>query len=212
MQSIHAGDGDGVAARAFDFGAHRDQAMRQVHHFRLARRIFQNRYAVRERRGHHQVFRAGHADQIEEYARALEPFRLRVDIAVLDMDFRAHRLQAFDMQVDRTRPDGAAARQGNPRRAEARHQRPQHQNCGAHGFHHVVRRFEPVDLRRGQDHLAAVHLYRHAHLLQQLAHRGDIVQIRHIAELQRIAGQQAGTQYRQRRILGAGDAHFAVEA
>jgi hypothetical protein len=37
--------------------------------------------------------------------------RARLDVAVLDRDLGAERLQALEMQVDRTRADRAAARQ-----------------------------------------------------------------------------------------------------
>ena len=41
-------------------------------------------------------------------------------------------------------------------------------------------------------------------------HGGDVVQVRHVRYTQRLAAQQRRAQYRQRRILGAGNAHFAV--
>ncbi len=207
VQFFHTDDADGVAASPFNFCAHGDQAIRQIDHFRFARRIFQQRLTVCQHCGHHQVFRAGDTDQIEKYPRAFQAFRpipmryLGMYVTMFDIDFRTHRLQAFDVQVHRARTDGTPARQGNPRFPETRHQRPQHQNRGAHGLDHFVRRFQFVDIRCRQDQLVAFQLYLDPHLLQQLAHRGDVVQIRHIVQMQLIRGQQTGTHDRQRRVL-----------
>ena len=52
------------------------------------------------------------------------------------------------MQVDGTRADGAAAGQRDARVAEARHQRPQRQDRGAHRLHQFVRRFGVGDVLR----------------------------------------------------------------
>ena len=140
------------------------------------------------------------------------PLDLRMDVAVLDVNFRTHRLQTFDVQVNRTRTDGAAAGQRNARFAETCYQRPQHQDRGAHGFHHVVGRFQFVHLRAAQRHCSSCYIRRHAHLHQQLAHRGDIVQIRHVVQMQFIRRQQPGAHDGQRRVLRPGNAHLTVEA
>jgi hypothetical protein len=187
-------------------------------HFRFARRVFQHRHAVRQRCRHHQVLRAGDADQVEEYPRAFEPTapittrNLGMDVAMFDMDLRAHRLQALDVQIHRARTDGTTARKGNARLAETRHQRPQHQDRGTHGLYHFIGGFELVYLGTAQRHCSGCNIRRHAHLLQQLAHRGDIVQIRHVVQMQFIRCQQPGAHDGQRRVLRTGDAHFAVEA
>ena len=76
--------------------------------------------------------------------------RLGLDVAVLDRDLGAHRLQALDVLVDRTRADRAAAGQRHRRVAKAGQQRAQHHDRGAHRLDQLVRRVELVDA--GVDH------------------------------------------------------------
>jgi hypothetical protein len=57
---------------------------------------------------------------VHHHARALQALRARTDVAVLDLDLRAERLEPLDVLVDRPRADRAAARQrdvGLPKRA-----------------------------------------------------------------------------------------------
>ena len=203
---------DLVGARALDLGAHGDQEIGQIHHLGLARRVLEDRLAVGQRRGHHQVLGARHGDGIEHQARALQAPGPRADVAALDLDLRAHGLQSRDVDVHRPRTDGAAARQRDIRAAEAGHQRTQHQDRGAHGLHQIVRR-EALAQGRGID-LDAQPLGdgdADAHAAEQLDGGRHILQMRHVADGHRLVGQQARRQDRQRRVLGAGDAHFALE-
>ena len=100
-QAFDAFDGNHVAARAYDAGAHAIETTGQVRHFRFARGIFNHRDAVRQGRGHHQVFGAGDRHHVHKNARTLKTFGARLDIAVFDDDLRTHGLQALDMQIDR---------------------------------------------------------------------------------------------------------------
>ena len=65
--------------------------------------------------------------------------RLGVDVAAFDLDRGAERLEHFDMQIDRPRADGAAARHGDARRPKRRQQRAEHQDACAHPPHNVIR-------------------------------------------------------------------------
>ncbi len=61
------------------------------------------------------------------------PFGVLVyNIAVLNVDLCAKRLQAVDEKIDRTRADGASAGQGNARIAHARQKRADDPERGAH--------------------------------------------------------------------------------
>ncbi len=75
VQRLDAVDRDRVGARAGDPRAHRDQEIREVDDFGLARGVLEHRAAVGERGGHHEVLGAGHGDGLEDDARALEPAR-----------------------------------------------------------------------------------------------------------------------------------------
>ena len=116
------------------------------------------------------------------------------------------------MQVDRARADRAAARQRHVGLAEARDQRAEHQDRRAHRLDQIVRR--EIALRRARidvDLHALVEHQLHAHLAEQLHRRGDVVQVRHVADRHRLVGEQARRQDRQHRVLGAGNPDVAVE-
>ena len=140
VQLLHALDDDLVGAGALDLRTHGDQEFREVHDFRFACRVFDDGFAVRERRGHHQVLGASDRHGLEHQARALEPAGARADVSAFDVDLRAHGLQTSDVDIHRARTDGAAARQRDIGLAEARQQRTEHQDGGAHGLHELVRR------------------------------------------------------------------------
>ena len=77
---------------------------------------------------------------------------VRVDVAVLEVDGRAHRLEALDVLVDRPQSDRAAAGQRHARLAAAREQRPERQDRRAHRLDQLVRRERPVDPPRVERH------------------------------------------------------------
>src|SRR5574343_58493 len=109
VQLVDALDADDVGAGAGDAGAHRDQAIGQVDHFRLTRGIFDDRFALGQASGHHQVLGAGHGAHVGADASALQAGRLGMDVALLDLDLGAHRLQTLDVLVNRPGADGTAA-------------------------------------------------------------------------------------------------------
>ena len=51
----------------------------------------------------------------------------------------------------------------------------------------------------------------HTHVADQREHGGHVLQARHVLQHDRLIRQQGGAQFRQRRILGAGNPDFAVE-
>ena len=82
---------------------------------------------------------------------ALEAARCAgADVAFFQNDARAEPLQPGEMEIDRPRADGAAARQRHRGLAKARHQRPKHQNGRAHAPHQVIGRCGVGDPRGGQ--------------------------------------------------------------
>ena len=206
VQSVDAVNDDAVCPCAADAGAHGDQAVCQIDDFRLARSIFEHRFAIGQYRSHHQVLGAGDGDHVGEDASAFESRRLGLDVALLDVDFCTHGLQALDVLIDRPCPDGTATRQRYPRFAAACQQRAKHENRGAHGLDHVVRRERIVEATSVEDEaVVAVHGHSDTHLPDQAQHRRYIVELRQIPEPQGLVRQQAGAEDRQRRILGAGN-------
>ena len=135
-----------------DARSHRDEAECEVADFGIARRVEDFAFAACKGRRHQG--RLGRADRWrgQHDAAAAQPvaFGPRVDVAGLHLDVGAERVQCLEMQVDRPRADRAAAGQRHARRAEARQQRRQHENAGAHAADHVVGRLRVAGSARIQ--------------------------------------------------------------
>ena len=69
-QALHALDDDAVGTRTLDLGAHGDQEIRQIDHLGLACGILQDRLALGQGRGHHEILRAGDGDGLQHQPRA----------------------------------------------------------------------------------------------------------------------------------------------
>ena len=103
-----------VGTGAADLRAHGDQEIREIDDFRLARRVLDDGLALGERRRHQQVLGTGHRDGFEHESRAAQPLGARADVAVLDLDVGAHRLQT------RRHECSPAAHRSRSRRAATR--------------------------------------------------------------------------------------------
>ena len=142
---VDAAHQDAVAAGAADLGAHPAEHVRQLGHLGLPGGVLEQRLAARERGGHHHVLGAVHGAHVERDARADQRRAGRFDVAVVEPDLRAQRFQALQVLVHRPHADRAAAGLGDARAAEARQQRAQHQERGAHLAHDVVGRDQVRD-------------------------------------------------------------------
>ena len=202
---------DDVGTRAADPRAHRVEAVRQIDDLGLARGVLEHRHPVREAGGHHQILGAGHGHEVHHVPGSLQPPGARLDVALLDADLGAERLQALHVLIDRPQPDRAAARQRHARVPAAGEERPEDQNRGPHRLHELVRRERLVESRSVQIHARAVDPRRDAHLLEQPQHRAHVVQQWNVGEPQRLGGEQRRAHDRQRRVLCAGDAHRSAQ-
>ena len=212
VQPLDALDGDGIAAVATNIGAHGDQALGEIDDLRLAGGVFQNRGALRQRRRHQQILGASHGDGVEEDRRALQAaVTARADIARLDADLGAHRLEAANVQVHRPRANGTAAGQRYVGMPEVRQQRPQHQDRGAHLLDQVIGRVAILDLGAVElNGHALAHHRLDAHAPEQLQGGSNILQVRQVADGHRPLGEQRGAEDRQRRVLGATGPYFTI--
>jgi len=194
------------------------EAAGEVDDFRFRRRVDQLGLAPGQRCGHHQIL--GRTDRyLREYNfGASEPARRAgMDIAAVQVDLGPHLLQPMAVQIDRPRTDGAAAGQRNLGFAAARQQRTQHEDAGPHLADKVIGRGCVGNLPRRQlQHVAAMRVIDpradadlHAHRAQQIGHGGDVGQMRHVRQRQRLVGQDAGGHDRQGRVLGAADRNDA---
>ena len=144
----------------------------------------------------------------------LQPLRLDIDVAVLERDLRAHRLEPLQVLIDRPRADRAPAGHRHARPPVARDQRPEHEHARAHRLHQVVRRLELGLLlagrRRDRERRAFVaRLDVPAEHAQQLRHRPHVGELRDVLERRRPRRQQRRRQQRQRGVLGAADRDLA---
>ena len=138
--------------------------------------------------------------------------RLGLDIAAFHVDLRAHGFETTDVQVDRTRTNGATARQCHFSLTKARDQRAEHEDRGAHGFHQLVGCNQGLDAARVDFDAELLVDYRlNAHATEQLDHGGDVVQVRQVAHGHRAIGQQGGSQNRQGGVFRPGNADFAIK-
>jgi hypothetical protein len=211
VQRFDTLDDNAVTAGAGDPRSHRDEAVGEVADFRLACRVFQNRRPRRQGRCHHQILGAGHRDDVEHKAHTGQTRRLGVDVAMVEIDFGAHRLQTLDVLIDRAEPDGTSSGQRYTRLSAPREQRPERQDRRPHGLHHLVRSQRPVHLPRRQCQRPVVRFHPHAHLREQRAHGANVVQLRQIVERERFWREQCGAQNRQRRVFRAGNGNLTLE-
>ena len=213
VQLVDAMDGDDAAAGAFDPRAHGDQALAPGPPLPVRAQRSPARWCLQPELAAIIRFSVPVTVTISITMRApLRRLGRARGYSRARCDLRAHRLQALDVQVDRARTDGAAARQRNARLAEARERRPQHQDGRAHGLHHLVGRLQHRGLRRAQAHaVPLVQRHAHAHVAEQGQHGADVLQMRHVVEFQGSASA-GGSQDRQRGILGAGNANLPGEA
>ena len=128
VQTLYPVNHQTVCADAADFRAHFHQHIGQVGDFWLACGVFQHGLSVCQRCRHQQVFCAGHGNHVGgdacttfqaptrtvfagRFAFFIENRCLCMDVAVFNIDASAHRLQPFDVLIDRTRANRAATRQ-----------------------------------------------------------------------------------------------------
>ena len=135
-----------------------------------------------------------------------------MDVTVLNGDFRAHRLQAFDVLIHRTCANRAAAWQRHPSLAKTRQQRPEHQYRCAHGFDQIIGCFG-ADGSVGMDGDFIVFQWRdiHAEFTQQFHRRANITQIGHIAQLHRVAREQSRAHNRQCGVFCTAHTNVTIE-
>ena len=206
MQTADALDANTAAAMAFDLRAHRDQHLGQIANLGLLRSVFKQGLAIGQRRGHQEIFGPGDGDHVGGDACTLELGGLGDDVAMLDADLRAHRLQPLDMLIHRARADRATARQRHGGPTETRQQGPERQDRCAHRLHQLIGRFRLGHQATVDRHLVAAGfaaLGSRAHIAQQLQHRRDIMQARHIVQSNRLGRQQRCAEFGQGRVLGA---------
>ena len=189
VKRLHALDDDSGGPCPGNLRPHGDEAVGKIHHFRFAGGIFNDGFAVREDRGHHEVFRTRHRHHVGDDARALQARRRGVNVAVINLHLGPERSQPLDVLIHRTGADGASAGETHPRGAEARHEGAERQNRRAHGLDEFVGRNGARQRPRVEDHFMAFPPDLHAHAFQKKKHRAHVGKIGHVRELQ-VSGRE----------------------
>ena len=136
-----------------DIGAHGVEAVRQVDHLRLGRRVDQLRITFRQCRRHHQILGCADGDLREHNLCPGQAVRRGgINIAGVQRDDRAHLLQPLAVQIDRPRTDGATAGQRDLGLTGTRQQRAEYEYAGPHLAYKIVRRRGVDDLPCRQLH------------------------------------------------------------
>ena len=199
VQPSDASNHQTVGPDALDVGPHGEKTPGEIGDLGLARGVLQHRLAIGERRRHQKIFGRPDRHRGEANDGAGEAGRGGgVDIASTELDARAKLGQALQMQIDRPRADGTAARHRDPGFPAAGQQRSQHEHRGPHLAHQVIRRgrasnFLCPQRQRGARPIAGGIAVEAAHtdaeLIEQMGQRRDIGEIGHVVENQPLAGQ-----------------------
>ncbi len=211
VQARRSGDADDRLAGAADLRAHGAQGRAEVGDLRLAGGVLDDRLALGERGDHHQVLGGADRRHVEVDAGAAEAVDGGLGVAVRDIDDRTELAQAVDVQVHRPAADGAAAGQRDARLAEAREQRPEHEERGAHRLHEIVRCLVAVDAGGADASTARPALDRRAEILEQTQRRPHVDDVGQVAHLARFVGEQRREEDRQRGVLRPRDRHLTLQ-
>ena len=130
--------------------------------------------------------------------------RARDDIAGFKANLRAEMLKAREVQINRTRADGATAGQRGARLAEPRKQRPQRGHGGANRLDQLIRRFKEFDVRGGRLVRSQFRLqHGRTDVFEKTALRDDVAHVRQVVQRDCFRGEQGRSHARQRGIFCA---------
>ena len=205
-------DAGRVFVRPIDLRAHLVEENGQVGDFGLAGAVLEHGLALGQSGGHEQVLRPRDRLLLEFDLGPAETVGLGPDVAVLEGDGRAELLQPGDVEVDRTRADGAAAGQGDDRLAEAGDERAENEDRGPHGPDELVGRFVRPDLRDAQGHPVPGRAVGAAEIGDERQDGLDILHLRDIREPDLLARQERCGDRRQDGVLGPAHADLTLQA
>ena len=138
--------------------------------------------------------------------------RLGEVVAVAVGDLGAQRPHRVDVQVHRPAPDPVAARVADDHPPEARQERPEQDERGAHLGGGLERDEQPVDVARGDlVHAVGRVVHDHAEVLEHLRHDADVLDLGHVLEPAPFARQGRRGEQLEGRVLGPADVHRAAQ-
>ena len=176
VQRRAAADMDGAAVLP-DLRARAAQKAHQIADLRLARRVFDHRFAVAAHGCEDGVFRGAHACKRQANVPAVQALRAALGKMLPHRHLRAQLPQGEHVQVDGPLSQRAAAGQGDARPPRARQKRPEEQNGRPQPPRILLRHLPAVECARVHDRRAAALLgpaAEAAQNLQCIAHIADV--------------------------------------
>ena len=139
LQALNAFDLDRFRTFAGDLGAHPAQALGEIDDLRFAGSVPEYGSPTGEGRRHQHVFGGADGDHRELEDCAFQSVRGgSVDVAVAEIERRAERLKAAQVEIDRAGANGATAWQRNDGVAIASEHRAEDEDRGAHLANNLV--------------------------------------------------------------------------
>ena len=204
-------DFDAVGAGAGKTRAHFHQHLRQVHHMRLAGRVFDHGFAGNGRSQEQRVFSGGHRRLHQKKVAGGWPGQGSAETTFQRLEHGAQRLQRFEMGFQTATTDDAAARRRQRGLAGARQECAQKQDRGAKlaGERFVQRGF--VDVAVDAHSVAVEALDCLAETLQKLQHDLHIADGRQVGQDAGLVGEHGGGDDGQGGIFVAGHGNLTLQ-
>src|ERR1043166_2542644 len=136
--------------------------------------------------------------------------RLGVNVTTFDGDLRPQIAHAFQMQINRARPNHAAARQRNFRLMLTSQERPENADRAAHLADQIVIA-NGLQFARLDRNDVPIHLHLRPERHEDFRHELDIAQIRRPPDHTTLSGQQRRRHNRENGVFRAANGHLAVQ-
>ena len=141
MEGLNTFNGNGLGALAGNSSAHGIQEICQVDDLRLSRTVLENGGAFRQRCCHENVLCTTHGAEIEHKAGTLQAsVDRRLYVAIFHFNGSTQGLQAAQVLINGSWPNGAATGQGNLGATIVGKHGTKHQKRCTHLPHQVIRR------------------------------------------------------------------------
>jgi len=207
VQFRDAFDDDPAGARAFDFGAHGVEEIREIDDLRLGGGAFDDGGALGEDGGHHDIVGSqdGRAEFPPEIADSpLEPGGEDLDIAALDAIAGAQRLKTFQVQIDGPVANDASPGEGDGGFLFAAKEGAEDAHGSAHLADDFIRGVGGDFLGLDGDGAAGPFDLR-AEVIEDLQQVMHVAQVGDVMDDALIPGEQSGREDRQRGVLRPAD-------
>ena len=191
--------------------AERAEEAAQVLDVRFAGRVSDHGHPGREGGDHDRVLGRHHARLVEEDVFAVQSTAAHL-VTPADLDLGSQLGEGVNVRIEPPSSDHVSARRRSADGAEAREQRPREQERGADAPAEALVGAPPRDVGGMDVHLVRTGPVRlGSDVVEQLDHRLDVRDSRHVAERDRLGRQQTPGQNRQRAVLVARRLDPAVE-